>query len=401
MLDRAEPAGLAKESSSTNLDTPARLHSLNAWKQAAVLVVVTRLVFYAIAYASTWLFSAAEGPNAESFLEIWSRWDVKHFVVVAEHGWVDPVNALPARPAAFFPLYPLAMRALMALSLPPIAAGLIISALATFVACAFLIKLADEELGDGAGPRAAVYMLLFPTAVFLVAPYSEALFLAGAIPAFYFARKQRWLAAAIPAAVAMSSRAAGMFLLAGLFFEFVRQAAKDRSWGGKRLRDASIALLVGLLPLLGYAFYLWRARGTPFQFFIDQREGWGRDFPTHPLTAFLATWNTRIGAGYPANWIFAWRIEILAALAGVALTVWAGIKREWGYAAFMGVFIVSLMMSAWYFSIPRMLLSFFPAYIFLATYTQSRPDRHELILLVTAPLAAMGVIVFTRAAWFF
>ena len=401
MLDRAEPSGLASETRSPSVDVGATVRKMGAWKQAAILVFVTRLAFYAVGYASTWLFSGAQGPAAESFLTIWSRWDANHFVVVAEHGWVDPVNALPARPAAFFPLYPLAMRSLMALSIPPVAAGLIISALATFVACAFLIKLADEEIGEGAGRRAAIYMLVFPTSVFLVAPYSEALFLAGAIPAFYLARKQRWLAASLPTAVAMGSRAAGMFLLVGLFFEFVRQSFRDRSWGGKRLRDASLALLIGVLPLLAYGFYLWKARGTPFQFFIDQREGWGRDFPTHPVTAFLATWNTRIGAGYPANWIFAWRVEIVAAMAGVAVTLYAFFKRELGYAAYMGVFIVSLMMSSWYFSIPRMLLSFFPIFLFLAAFSHGRSDRHELLVLTMAPLAAMGVILFTRAAWFF
>ncbi len=119
----------------------------------------------------------------------------------------------------------------------------------------------------------------------------------------------------------------------------------------------------------------------------------------NPVQSFLFTWNTRIG-GYEANWIFAWRIEILAALAGVLFTVWALVKKEWGYATYMGIFMAALMTSSWYFSIPRMLLTLFPAVVFLTEFAKDE-RRHELILLVFAPLATLGVIVFTRGAWFF
>ena len=369
------------------------------WVQALILVAVTRTVMYAVAYGATLFFAATQGPIAEGFQAIWSRWDAQHFVIVAEHGWTGPI-AEPARPAAFFPLYPLSMRALMTIGFPPILAGLVVSAVASVVACAFLIKLADEEIGEGAGRRAALYLLLFPTAVFLAAPYSEALFLAGAIPAFYFARRGEWLRTGPFAAVAMASRAAGGFLLFGLFFEFVRQGLRDRSWPARRTRDAAIAIAVGLTPFVLYCLYLWKARGTPFQFFIDQRDGWGRTF-VGPVESFLATWNTREGMTYPTNWIFAWRIEILAAFAGVMISVWALVKREWGYAAYMGIFMVALMTSTWYFSIPRMLLSFFPVMLLMAKATYGRPERHEMTLLVLAPIATLGVVVFTRGAWFY
>ena len=363
-------------------------------------MIATRLVFYAVSYAATWFLAASQGPSTEGFLDVWARWDARHFVVVAEHGWEGPI-AEPARPAAFFPFYPLAIRALATIGFPYIAAGLLISTIASVVACAYLIRLADEELGAGAGRRASLYLLLFPTAVFLAAPYSEALFLAGAIPAFYYARRRRWLAAALPAAVAMGSRAAGLFLLIGLGFEYVRQGFVDRRWGGTRARDVLVCVAIGATPLVAYGLYLWAVRGTPWQFLIDQEQGWGRDFPTAPWRAFVATWNTRTGLDYPTNWIFAWRIEIIAALTGVCLSLWALVKREWGYAAYMGSFTVTLVMSTWYFSIPRMLLSYFPAMLFLAEATQHRPSRHEMALVAMAPIATLGVVVYTRGAWFY
>lgn len=370
------------------------------WAEAAVLVSVTRVLFLAVSYAAAMYLSPGQGPVGEGILQIWQRWDANHFAVVAEHGWSGP-EADPARPSAFFPLYPLAMRALMSLGLPAVGAGMIVSTVATYIACVYLFKLADADLGQGAGRRATLYLLLFPTAVFLVAPYSEALFLAGAIPAFYFARQRRWLMAALPAAVAMGSRAAGVFLLIGLLFEYVRQGLQDRRWSGTRLRDVVVCLAAGAAPLIAYGIFLHLERGNAFQYLVDQEQGWGRDFPTAPWRAFIATWNTRMGLDYPTNWIFAWRVEILAAGAGVAATIWAMLKKEWGYAAFMGSFIATLMMSTWYFSIPRMLLSFFPAVLFVASSTGRRAGSHEIALVMLAPIATLGVIVYTRGAWFY
>lgn len=371
---------------------------VDVWRRGVVLVLVTRAALFAAAYGATQLLTTAQpGTSPEGFLDIWERWDARHFLVAAEHGWSGP-EAVEARTAAFFPLYPLGIRGLVALGAHPIAAGLAISLVATIVATAYLIKLADRDVGSGAGSRAALYLLLFPTAVFLLAPYSEALFLAGAIPAFYYARAGHWRAAALPGAVAVATRAAGIFLLVALIVELVTQLWRRRDVL-KRAVEAGIAIAVASLPLLLFGLHLRAARGSFWQYRIDQEAGWGRQ-TVDPLQSFLATWNTRIG-GYDSNWMFAWRIEIIAALAGVLVTIWALARREWAYAAYMGLFMAALMSSAWYFSIPRMLLTFFPVMLFLASATHDRPERHELVVLALAPIAAMGVIVFTRGAWFF
>ena len=123
---------------------------------------------------------------------------------VAEFGYTDP-NTDP-HSTVFFPLLPLLLRALHTVGLSYLVAGVIISTAASIVAGAYLFQLAEDEMGEGSGRRALLYMLLFPTAVFLIAPYSEALFLAGAIAAFYYARSGRWLLVALPGAVAVGAR---------------------------------------------------------------------------------------------------------------------------------------------------------------------------------------------------
>jgi hypothetical protein len=356
-------------------------------------VLVTRVGFLLLAYAAAWLLASSTGPLREGFFDIWTRWDARHFLQVAEFGYTDP-NTDP-HATAFFPLFPLSIAALSAIGLAPVVAAMLITAAATYVASVYLYRLAEEEVGEGAGRRAVLYLLLFPTAVFLIAPYSEALFLAGAVPAFLYARRGEWTLVGLPAAVAMGSRAAGIFLLLGLVGEFFRA----RDFGGRTVRNALIALGIGVAPLVAYAGYLASVKGDPFYFLVDQREGWHRDF-VGPIQSFLNTWDLTSSANSPTNWILTWRIEFLAAAVGVGLVVWAIAKREWGYGVFMGAMMAALLTSTWYFSIPRMLLTMFPAILLLAAATRS-PRRHELVLVILAPVAALGVVVYTRGAWWF
>ena len=179
---------------------PAEAGASERWKRAAIeaaaAVAITRAVLLAIGYASTWLLASSRGPPRLGLLDIWVHWDARHFLEVATFGYTDPATD-PNAPA-FFPLYPLLIRALDGIGVPAVAAAMIIATVATWAACTFVFLLADDDVGPGAGRRAISYLLLFPTAVFLIAPYSEALFLAGATGAFYFARLGVRLFAELP-----------------------------------------------------------------------------------------------------------------------------------------------------------------------------------------------------------
>lgn len=360
-----------------------------SWLLALGLVLGTRVLLMAIAYAAAWFLADDAAPAAVHPVDIWVRWDAPILLRIALSGYTE---AADPHATAFFPGFPMLVGLLSWSSYSAAIVGLVVNAAASVVAVRYLLVLGDADAGDGGGRRAALYLLLFPTAVFLVAPYTEALFLAGAIPAFYFARNERWVPAGAAAAVAMAVRFAGVFLILGLVVEWLR-----------RRRDGSRALfglVVSLLPLIGYTMYLAASRGDPFYFVVDQKAGWGRE-PTNPLVALQRTWDTWSGADYPTNWRFAWRIEVLAAAIGIAFVVWAMRKREWGYAAFMGSLLATLLVSTWYFSIPRMLLAMFPITLFLAAWSRDRPARHEAVLLGSAAVCALGVIVFTQGAWFY
>ena len=391
----AAPAGAAEPAAKTSAQEGlgARV-DWAAWRESARVVITTRLAFIVVAYAAAWFLAGTQGRSAVGFIQTWTQWDALHFVGIAEKGYFGDPNQ--PNEIAFFPLFPVLMRALSSIGFAPELAGMFISLVGSLVAGYFLYRLAESDLGEGAGRRALLYLFLFPTSVFLVAPYSESLFLAGAIGAFYLARSGRWQFAGIPAAVAMGSRSAGIFLLFGLFVEFLRQ----RDFSLQTVANGALALVLGATPLLGYGIYLFRTTGSALGSYLEaQRNGWYRDL-TSPIQSFKATWETWNG-DYATNWIFAWRLEILAAAVGVFFLGWVLWKREWGYAAYMGATLAALLTSSWYFSVPRILLTLFPMMLLLAGWTLKDSRRHENVVLVLAPLAALGVVVYTRSVWFF
>lgn len=346
-----------------------------------------------VAYAASYYLSAdTHGPPTTGPFDIWVQWDAFRFLTTAEHGYTSA--AATPNATAFFPLFPLVVRPLILLGIPPGIAGMSIAALSSWIALAYLFRLA--ELDDaGTGRRAMLYLALFPTALFLIAPYSEALFLAGAIAAFFYARSGRWHLVALPAAIAMGSRFAGIFLLAALAVEF----AVQRDFSRRRSATALLSLMSGLIPLLAYGAYLAQVKGDPLHFFVDQREGWGRTL-TSPVTALTNTLE-RLEIPISGNLMMIYRLEVVAAAIGIGFVAWAVAKREWGYATFMGLSLTALLVSHEYMSVPRILLTFFPIALFGAAATRGKPWLHEIYLASTTVLLTMGVLVFTRGGWYF
>src|SRR5688572_5134823 len=149
---------------------------------------------------------------ADPLLAPLARWDSVWYLRVADSGYGDS-----APRAAFFPLYPLLVRAI-ATPLGGSYAALLIAAYlvslaAFFGALVVLFRLTELELGRRLARPALLLLALFPAALYFGAPYSESLFLLLAVVAFYAARSGRWAWAGTCAALASGTRSAGLLLL--------------------------------------------------------------------------------------------------------------------------------------------------------------------------------------------
>src|SRR5918997_3004064 len=219
--------------------TPARVRALTFARESEALRAAlrvglsTRAAVLLVAVFAALSFGPASGglarENADKFdepalthaladplLAPLARWDSVWYLRVAKSGYGD------ASRAAFFPLYPLLVRA-VATPLGGSNAALLIAAylvsLAAFLgALVPLHRLKELELGRRLARPVLLLLALFPAAVFFGAPYSESLFLLLSVGAFYAARTDRWAWAGACVAGAAATRSSGILLLLPLAF---------------------------------------------------------------------------------------------------------------------------------------------------------------------------------------
>src|SRR3954451_7929786 len=163
--------------------------------------------------------------------------DAGHYVAIAERGYDQPL-----RPA-FCPLYPLLSRAVTAPLESPLLGGVAVSFAALAAALFLLHRLVALELGERYARPALLVTALFPTAFFFSAIYTESLFLALSVGAFYFARRERWALAALCGALAAATRNTGVLLLVPLAL-MPRARRRDFAW--------LAAIPAGLIAVLAY-----------------------------------------------------------------------------------------------------------------------------------------------------
>lgn len=146
-------------------------------RDAAAIFIISRLFFVTFS-ALIVIFANHASFNLTTFLTAWSHWDARLFVGIANDGYLP--GLLCRTP--FFPLLPLIMHLL-----GPLVggnyylAGIIVANVSFFFALLGLAALAYQESDAATARRAMLYLTLFPSAFFLFAGYTEALFLAFAI----------------------------------------------------------------------------------------------------------------------------------------------------------------------------------------------------------------------------
>ena len=210
---------------------------------------------------------------AEPVLSPLARWDAVWYLRIADSGYTGSEPR-----AAFFPLYPLLIRALAAPaggSPAALLAAAYLIALAAFVAAlALLYRLVELELGRRLARPTLLLLALFPAAVFFGAPYSESVFLLCAVGAFYAARTGRFAWAGAAALGAATTRSAGLLLLVPLAMLW---------WSSRERRPADAAwLLLAPLGVAAYAGWLGLTEGDALRF-LDVQGAWSRELVV-PLT---------------------------------------------------------------------------------------------------------------------
>jgi len=356
------------------------------------LYIFTRLGIWITAYSAGWLFVGDGTAHAPpSFMARWQQWDWSYFLAIARDGYFPAGHARDNR-EAFFPGFPFALRMVHTVLPSWIAAGLLISFAAGLVAVLALARIAQQySTEDGVGNRAVLFFLLSPCAIFLAVGYSEALFLAFALPCWLAAKKGNWPLASGLACLATAVRINGLFLAAALLVLFLTS--------GKPRRYRNLLWLgLPVLPVAMYCWFLHSRTGDWMAWRHAEERGWYRQFHS-PMQAWAHTWDNAFHHLQTTPYAWEFQLELAAAVVGIALFGLLLIRRDWPQATYIGLSLLALGTSYWYMSLPRSSLLWWPLWIVLATSSSRRPQIVTSYVCVAGPLLTILTIAFTSGRW--
>ncbi len=369
------------------------------------LFLIWRIILQFIAFLSKNRFSlnpdtgygnieSWEAPIA-NFFKYWIRWDSGFYLQIAEHGYYfDQANNLSNTP--FFPLYPLLINTL-GIVFGNLYAGLAISFISTFLACFYLYKLAKTHLKERAAIRSVFYFLIFPTAIFLSAIYTESLFMALSIASFYYARRNQWLYSGIFGFLAALTRPQGILLFPVLLFEYLEQ----KKFNIKKIRLNTLWTLLVPAGLFVYMYYLKIKFGS-FFLFISAQNSWGRSTNFSAKSVYDTFSNYFHDLFFPGVESFTYYLvkdlDLFFFLSFLVLSIIVFVKFRMSYGFYMVLSLMIPLMTSSLMSINRFVLLLFPTYIYLAKISKNQIIQYSIILLFSS-LFVIYTILFTNWYW--
>src|SRR4029077_9061617 len=216
-----------------------------------------------------------------------ARFDAGWYSGIAMGGYYFQGRFDRQQNVAFFPAFPMLMRLAghplggFAADVPRerraarnLWAGVLFSLAAFAGASVYMWLLPRDTIGDARPPAAVALMTAYPFAVFYSAPYTESLFLLGAVGAVYHFRRSELAAAAAWGLLVGLTRPNGCFLSVVLAVLALPQLA--RSNDRRRLALILAAAAPGL-GMLVYSAYVHQLTGAWFGW-ARLHEAWGRSY---------------------------------------------------------------------------------------------------------------------------
>ena len=352
--------------------------------------LITRVIVLGAAAVGSWTAISAHG-GLRAYVGIWRQWDTAWYESIATYGYVGPyVSAFQDfhYNVAFFPGLPALMKVGMGLGLSATGTGLIVSLVASLIA-GFGISRLTQEVG-GTGPYGAMAFFVAPTALFVTAPYTEALFCALAVWAWIFARRQDWVWAGLLAGGAAVVRPNGLFLAIALvvMFALTRPRMWSRAW----------ALLIPFIAVVGYSAYLRAITGDWLAWSHAERDFWHRNL-VDPVTSLLNTYHliyTFAPNGQPSSRMIT---EIMAMAVIAIFTIVLVRRRWWPESIYLLVTMISLGTSTMYHSVPRTLVVLFPIWMVLGVWMTHRRWLRWAYVICCLPILILVSIRYTQGQW--
>jgi hypothetical protein len=306
-------------------------------------------------------------------LDVLTSWDGLWYLRIVRKGYPRTVQQnityeVEDARAAFFPLYPMVVRAADAV-LPghEVIASLTVNFVLGAVAMLLVGLLARRYWGDAVAEKSMMLLVMFPGAFVLSFAYSEALLIVLAAACFLALARERWLLAGVLAALGTATRPNGVALVAACAVASFIAIYRPKDGQQRQWRSLAAPLLAPV-GFLGFQLWLGRHSGEAGVWFRVQTEAWGEgasfgftaisrtlDAFAHPLTS-------------PTD------VITLASVFAMALLLWMAwrYRPTWPMSAYVAAVLFLMLMPSTVTARPRFLYTAFPLLITAAVWFQRR-----------------------------
>jgi len=357
----------------------------SAPRTVALVVLLATIVCGAAASAGAWRLHHKQ-PDAPAlhlddyFSMGWVAWDSGWYKSIAEQGYTYTPGK--QSPVAFFPLYPLAIRALMELGASVYAAGILVTLLCGPLAMVLFTLWARTRTDEATALQAGLLIALYPfTFYFYGAMYSDALFVLLVVSAFLLLEKGHLVPAVLVAAISTAARPVAPAVVLGLL---VRRLEWKRE-RGERWSPWDFLPVLSALGFVAYILFLKHSFGAPFAF-VETQGSPGWEQAPGPSTWLKLYWFRVVFASW-VGWDVKLRLitHAVLTLTGLALVVPTIRRLGWGYAVFtLAVVGMPALSTKDFMGMARYLISAFPLFLTLALLLRERPLLRRGLMAVSA-----------------
>jgi Gpi18-like mannosyltransferase len=334
--------------------------------------------------AYTWIdpqqFSQEKSWNP---ISLHTRWDSFWYLDIAKNGY-SFLGPEKLSNIVFFPLYPFLIRITSLLTAGNfVLAGWILSIIFLFLALFYFFKLIKEFHPEADPHLAIIFLLIFPTAFFLNAIYTESLFLFLSLATFYYGLKKKFISAGIFGLLASLTRITGLLLFIPLIWEYLR----NYSFQLKSFFNLKVWPIF-LIPLgtLGFFLYHYFKFGDFFLFFKVEY-WWGRMFKLNKDHFLLFS--------QPA--IVNFILDVFFVVFALIVLYFTFKKLRVSYGLYILTTIGVSLSTGTLMSIGRYILVLFPIYILLASIKNQYLKQAWTSLSIL--LLALYTILFVNNYW--
>ena len=305
-----------------------------------------------------------EDGAVDLITRVFTSWDGRWYLELVRLGYPERIpdnityEQTEAR-AAFFPMFPGAVRALDSI-LPggDTAAALLLNFVLGGIAVVLVGLLARRVFSASVAARAMVLFAVFPGSFVLSFGYSEALFIVFAASCLLLLLDEQWLLAGLAAALATATRPNGVAIVFACLVASIIAIRNKREW--------SSLLAVALAPLgfIGFQLYVDETAGERGAWFRVQREAWseGTSFGVTAVENTFGFLTSPFDSTADALTFLS-----LGALAVMTFAVWKK-RLPLPWVAYSLVIIALMLVPETVTARPRFVFTAFPLFIAVAAW---------------------------------